>query len=430
MEYSDGIYNATSLVGHLLGVGVFTATCCLTLHRAGLNDFNTPISVEYADGNPLAILFFCSSLSLIIATGLLYRCFGQWTAALLSFMVLLFLVTVVASRPNSIVHFCGFYATLLGAVLAPLVALWKLKLWPRFVGLNAVLVIVILLLYWAGTKELDIAGFGMGQRVGSSFRGYPTSTFLTTVATWSSGPNEGNVMKAFVSRCCYCFGAWLILVVNLLVTTAAQVPEESQESPWVSIYRLTDPIVVAYNKSNDRASYQKSFEPLALEARAFTEQETVSLILSAASIEHKGYLYRELSSRLAAIRLAKHCQNEHESKFLEAATSSDFSRLDLTILAAITVLDWKFPKSLDSLVEEVLLESNDLDWLQENASWYLASLVVAAGDQQRIDRLKNDLRNCNPVNNLRNLKTSTKVVFVTMKKPNAKPQLTGGWCDP
>ncbi len=148
-----------------LVLGIFTATCCLTLHRAGLNDFNTPISVEYADGNPLAILFFCSSLSLIIATGLLYRCFGQWTAALLSFMVLLFMVTVVASRPNSIVHFCAFYATLLGAVLAPLVALWKLKLWPRFVGLNAVLVIVILLLYWAGTKELDIAGFGMGQRV-------------------------------------------------------------------------------------------------------------------------------------------------------------------------------------------------------------------------------------------------------------------------
>lgn len=198
-------------------------------------------------------------------------------------------------------------------------------------------------------------------------------------------------MKAFVGRCCYCFGAWLILVVNLLVTIAAQVPEESQESPWVSICRLTDPIVAAYNKSNDRASYQKSFEPLAQEAMAFTEQETVSLILSAASIEHKGYLYRELSSRLAAIRLAKHCQNEHESKFLEAATSSDFSRLDLTILAAITVLDWKFPKSVTSLTEKVLLESNDLDWLQENASWYLASLVVGAGDQQRINHLKRRL---------------------------------------
>ena len=149
-----------------LVLGVFTATCCLTLHRAGLNDFNTPISIEYADGNRLAILFFCSSLSLIIAAGLLYRCFGQWIAALLSFLVLLFLVTVVASRPNSIVHFYAFYATLLGAVLAPLVALWRLKLWARFLGLNAVLVTVILLLYWAGTKELDIAGFGIVQRIG------------------------------------------------------------------------------------------------------------------------------------------------------------------------------------------------------------------------------------------------------------------------
>jgi hypothetical protein len=91
-------------------------------------------------------------------------------------LVLLFLVTVVASRPDSIVHFYAFYATLFGAVLAPLVAFWKLKLWPRFVGLNAVLVSLILLLLWAGIKwagikwagikELDIAGFGIAQRLG------------------------------------------------------------------------------------------------------------------------------------------------------------------------------------------------------------------------------------------------------------------------
>lgn len=149
-----------------LVLGVFTATCCLTLHRAGLNDFNTPISVEYAEGNRLAILFFCSSLSLIVAAGLLYRCFGQWLAALISFMVLLFLVTVVASRPNSIVHVFAFYATLLLAVLAPLFALWKLKLWSGFMGLNTVLVSVIMLFYWAGTKDLDIGGFGIAQRAG------------------------------------------------------------------------------------------------------------------------------------------------------------------------------------------------------------------------------------------------------------------------
>jgi len=155
----------------LLVLGTFTATCCLTLHRAGLNDFNTPISMEYAEGNRLALLFFCSSLGLIVTAGLLYRCFGQRIAALLSLLVLLFLVTVVASRPNSIVHFYAFYATLLGAVLAPLVAFWKLKLWPRFLGINAVVVSVILLLFWAGIKwagikELDIADFGIAQRIG------------------------------------------------------------------------------------------------------------------------------------------------------------------------------------------------------------------------------------------------------------------------
>ncbi len=149
-----------------LVLGIFTATCCLTLHRAGLNNLNTPISVEYAEGNRLAILFFCSSLCSIIVTGLLYRCFGQWIAALLSFLVLLFLVTVVASKPHSIVHLYAFYATLFGAILAPLFALWKLKFWPSFWGLNAVLVTVIFLLYWSGTKDRDIGGFGVTQRTG------------------------------------------------------------------------------------------------------------------------------------------------------------------------------------------------------------------------------------------------------------------------
>lgn len=148
-----------------LALGIFTATCCLTLHRAGLNDLNSPISVEYAEGNRLAILFFCSSLCLIVAVGLLYRCFGQWKAAFLSFLVLLFLVAVVSSYPHAIVHFYAFYATLFGAVVTPLFVLWKLKLWSSFWGLNAILVTVVMLLYWAGTKGWDIGGLGMAQRV-------------------------------------------------------------------------------------------------------------------------------------------------------------------------------------------------------------------------------------------------------------------------
>ena len=149
-----------------LVLGILTATCCLSLHQAGLNDFNTPISVEYAEGNRLAILFFYSSLTLTIATGLLYRYFGQSIAALVAFLVLLCLVTVVASEPHSIVHFYAFYATLFGAILAPLFALWKLKLWRSFWGLHAISLTVILLLTWAGTKNWDLGGIGIVQRIG------------------------------------------------------------------------------------------------------------------------------------------------------------------------------------------------------------------------------------------------------------------------
>ena len=149
-----------------LVLGILTATCCLSLHQAGLNDFNTPISDEYAEGNRLAILFFYSSLTLTIATGLLYRYFGQSIAALVAFLVLLCLVTVVASEPHSIVHFYAFYATLFGAILAPLFALWKLKLWPSFWGLNAISLTVVLVLTWAGTKNWELGGIGIVQRTG------------------------------------------------------------------------------------------------------------------------------------------------------------------------------------------------------------------------------------------------------------------------
>ena len=40
------------------------------------------------------------------------------------------------------------------------------KSWVRFLGLNTVLFSAIMFFYWAGTKNLDIAGFGIVQRAG------------------------------------------------------------------------------------------------------------------------------------------------------------------------------------------------------------------------------------------------------------------------
>lgn len=83
--------------------------------------------------------------------------------------------------------------------------------------------------------------------------------------------------------------------------------------------RLTDPIVAVSNKSLDHVSFEKSFAALERDATPFTEQEIVSLILLAGSIEQKSYGEQRPCSRLAAIRLADHCLDEKESKMLEAA---------------------------------------------------------------------------------------------------------------
>lgn len=198
-------------------------------------------------------------------------------------------------------------------------------------------------------------------------------------------------MKVSNNRCYYCVGAWLILVTRLSLSIAAQIPEESLENPWQAICRLTDPIVAVNNKSLDRVGLENSFSTLKRDATPFTEHEIVSLILLAGSIEQKSYDEQRLCSRLAAIRLADHCQDENESKMLEAATGAHFSRLDLTVLSAITILEWRFPESVSSIIHKVLLEPNEPGWLQEHTSWYLASLVVADGDQRQVERLEKRL---------------------------------------
>ncbi len=167
-------------------------------------------------------------------------------------------------------------------------------------------------------------------------------------------------MKVSNSRCYYCVGAWLILVASLSLSTAAQIPEESRENPWQAICRLTDPIVAVNNKSLDRVDLENSFSALKRDATPFTEHEIVTLILLAGSMEQKSYGEQRLCSRLAAIQLADHCQEEKESKMLEAATSAHFSRLDLTVLSAITILDWRFPENASSIIDKVLWSQTNL----------------------------------------------------------------------
>lgn len=142
----------------------FTVACCLTLHRAGLNDLSTPISIEYAEGNRLAFIFYFTSLGLILVTGLMYRSYGCLLEVVMLFGVLLFLAIVIASKPHSVIHFCSFYATVGGAILAPIFALCRLRKWFCVLGLLSLSMAVILLYYWAATTEFGIGGFGIAQR--------------------------------------------------------------------------------------------------------------------------------------------------------------------------------------------------------------------------------------------------------------------------
>lgn len=142
----------------------FTVTCCLTLHRAGLNDLSTPISIEYAEGNRLAFIFYLTSLGLILVTALIYKSYGCLLEAVILFGVIVFLAIVIASKPHSVVHFYSFYATVGGALLAPIFALCRLRMWFCVSGLISLSMAVILLYNWTTVTELGIGGFGIAQR--------------------------------------------------------------------------------------------------------------------------------------------------------------------------------------------------------------------------------------------------------------------------
>ncbi len=143
---------------------IFSATCSLTLHRAGLNDWGTPISMEYANGNRLAMLFFFSSLGLILVTGLLYRCYGHLVQMRILFVVFLLLGLVIASKPHSITHFYSFYATVGGAILAPLFALSRLKIWSCLFCVIAASIAALMFPILTTTIESGNVGFGITQR--------------------------------------------------------------------------------------------------------------------------------------------------------------------------------------------------------------------------------------------------------------------------
>ncbi len=144
--------------------GVFTTVCCLTLHRAGLNDWNDPVSVEYAEGNPLAAVFLFASVGLTIVTGLLYRCFGRTIEALILFGVFISLTIMIASKPHTTIHFYSFYATVGGSIVTPLFALYRLRIWSHFFAIVTPVLFALLLLNCLSAIDLGRANIGFAQR--------------------------------------------------------------------------------------------------------------------------------------------------------------------------------------------------------------------------------------------------------------------------
>ena len=141
--------------------------------RATLSEFFSPkvasllaTSPELMEGNDAEIsALLCDIRGFSTVTGLLYRSYGRTSEALLLLVVLLTLATLIASKPHTSVHFYAFYATVGGAMVTPIVALYRLRVWSHFIVVATLGLIAILLLLWVSATELGSANTGFAQRI-------------------------------------------------------------------------------------------------------------------------------------------------------------------------------------------------------------------------------------------------------------------------
>lgn len=145
--------------------GIFTSICCLTLHRAGLNEWTDPISIEFANGNGLAILFFSGTLFVLSITGYLYRLNKRIIEPLLILCAIVAMSLVVVSKPHSSFHICAYYSTVIFSIATPLFSFFANKRWIPWSVVILFAVIILSGSMVSATFFPEFSTLGITQRI-------------------------------------------------------------------------------------------------------------------------------------------------------------------------------------------------------------------------------------------------------------------------
>ena len=124
-----------------------------------------PISIEYANGNVLAKLFFLALICTTLVAGALYRIYRRNVEAMLMVCLIPVLTILILSKPHTSIHFFAYYVTVAGTIVAPLLAMIKQKSWILFVGVSIAAISTILFSYWDRISDPENSMIGIVQRI-------------------------------------------------------------------------------------------------------------------------------------------------------------------------------------------------------------------------------------------------------------------------
>jgi len=148
-----------------LFVGVLGFACCLLLHYFGSGNPSLPISIEYSNGNPLAISFVWSVSIVSAISAILYWRFVKRTESLLMACVAVSVGLIAMTPHSSAIHQCALCLTLFSMTSVPTINVLRGDIgFGTIVFVSLFIPITLVLAMMSAVPESPF-GLGIAERI-------------------------------------------------------------------------------------------------------------------------------------------------------------------------------------------------------------------------------------------------------------------------
>lgn len=149
----------------LLAGGFVGGISCLTLHSVGCGDPSVPISVEYANCNPLAIAFVTTMVALSAVTSVLYWRVANRIESILMGCATLWLLAIALTEPTSITHGIALGLTFISISLTPTVNAFRGDIGLGTIARVSMTLASMIILAMTATFPGSPVGLGIAERI-------------------------------------------------------------------------------------------------------------------------------------------------------------------------------------------------------------------------------------------------------------------------